>query len=55
MKEVPIDLHTAVAKVKNGDTLLQGGFGMTGNPVQFNACTGRDRTKHLTFIGKHYR
>lgn len=54
MKEVPIiDLHTAVAKVKDGDTLLQGGFGMTGNPVHLMHALAETGTKHLTFIGNN--
>ncbi|MEZ4556195.1 MAG: CoA-transferase [Caldilineaceae bacterium] len=34
MKQVPqITAEAAAALVKSGDTLLVGGFGMTGNPV----------------------
>ena len=34
MKKLPqITLEEAAQLVKDGDVLLQGGFGMTGNPV----------------------
>ncbi|AEI46967.1 3-oxoacid CoA-transferase [Runella slithyformis] len=54
MKQVPIiDLHTAAAMVKDGDTLLQGGFGMTGNPVHLMHALAEIGTKNLTFIGNN--
>lgn len=54
MKQVPIiDLHTAASMVKEGDTLLQGGFGMTGNPVHLMHALAEIGTKNLTFIGNN--
>jgi 3-oxoacid CoA-transferase len=54
MKIVPIiDLHTAASMVKDGDTLLQGGFGMTGNPVHLMHALAEIGTKNLTFIGNN--
>jgi 3-oxoacid CoA-transferase len=54
MKKVPIiDLYTAAKMVKDGDTLLQGGFGMTGNPVHLMHALAEIGTKNLTFIGNN--
>jgi len=54
MKQVPIiDLHTAAKMVKDGDILLQGGFGMTGNPVHLMHALAEIGTKELTFIGNN--
>lgn len=54
MKNVPqIDPKEAAALVKNGDTLLQGGFGMTGNPVHLMHALAETETKDLTFIGNN--
>lgn len=54
MKQVPIiDLQTAAQMVKDGDTLLQGGFGMTGNPVHLMHALAEIGTKNLTFIGNN--
>jgi 3-oxoacid CoA-transferase len=54
MKKVPqITLQQAVALVKDGDTLLQGGFGMTGNPVHLMHALAETPTKNLTFIGNN--
>lgn len=54
MKQVPIiDIHTAALMVKEGDTLLQGGFGMTGNPVHLMHALAESGTKNLTFIGNN--
>jgi 3-oxoacid CoA-transferase len=54
MKQVPIiDLHTAAKMVKEGDILLQGGFGMTGNPVHLMHALAEIGTKELTFIGNN--
>ncbi|RFS17452.1 3-oxoacid CoA-transferase [Emticicia sp. C21] len=54
MKKVPIiDTHTAAHMVKEGDTLLQGGFGMTGNPVHLMHALAKLGTKNLTFIGNN--
>ena len=54
MKQVPqITVHEAAAKVKDGDILLQGGFGMTGNPVHLMHALAELGTKNLTFIGNN--
>lgn len=54
MKQVPIiDIHTAALMVKDGDTLLQGGFGMTGNPVHLMHALAETGIKNLTFIGNN--
>ncbi|WP_018479773.1 3-oxoacid CoA-transferase [Pontibacter roseus] len=54
MKSVPqITLEEAVALVKDGDILLQGGFGMTGNPVHLMHALAETSTKNLTFIGNN--
>jgi 3-oxoacid CoA-transferase len=54
MKQVPIiDLYTAAKMVNEGDTLLQGGFGMTGNPVHLMHALAEIGTKKLTFIGNN--
>jgi 3-oxoacid CoA-transferase len=54
MKTIPqISLQEAVAMVKDGDTLLQGGFGMTGNPVHLMHALAETKTKNLTFIGNN--
>src|SRR5690606_14664077 len=43
----------AAAFVKDDDTLLQGGFGMTGNPVHLMHALAETNTKNLTFIGNN--
>lgn len=54
MKSVPqISLKEAVALVKDGDILLQGGFGMTGNPVHLMHALAETGTKNLTFVGNN--
>jgi 3-oxoacid CoA-transferase len=54
MKQVPIiTVEQAAKMVKNGDTLLQGGFGMTGNPVHLMHALAETVTKDLTFIGNN--
>lgn len=54
MKTVPqITLQEAAALVKDGDILLQGGFGMTGNPVHLMHALAETETKNLTFIGNN--
>ena len=54
MKKVPIISSEEAAKmVKDGDTLLQGGFGMTGNPVHLMHALAELGTKNLTFIGNN--
>jgi 3-oxoacid CoA-transferase len=54
MKKVPIlTLAEAAALVNDGDTLLQGGFGMTGNPVHLMHALAERGTRNLTFIGNN--
>ncbi|MDF0717498.1 3-oxoacid CoA-transferase [Muricauda sp. 334s03] len=54
MKHTPqISLDEATALVKDGDILLQGGFGMTGNPVHLMHALAKTGTKDLTFIGNN--
>ncbi len=54
MKEVPvITAAEAAALVKDGDTLLQGGFGMTGNPVHLMHALAETKTRNLTFVGNN--
>lgn len=54
MKIIPqITLPEAAAMVKDGDTLLQGGFGMTGNPVHLMHALAETKTSNLTFIGNN--
>lgn len=54
MKNVPIiTVEEAAKMVKDGDTLLQGGFGMTGNPVHLMHALAETATKNLTFIGNN--
>lgn len=54
MKRVPkITATEAAAMVKDGDTLLQGGFGMTGNPVHLMHALAKTKTMNLTFIGNN--
>jgi 3-oxoacid CoA-transferase len=54
MKQVSIiDVVSAAKMVKEGDVLLQGGFGMTGNPVHLMHALAEIGTKNLTFIGNN--
>lgn len=54
MKQVPqITVEQAAAMVKDGDILLQGGFGMTGNPVHLMHALAETGTKNLIFIGNN--
>ncbi len=54
MKKVPIiRLDQAVSMVKSGDTLLCGGFGMTGNPVHLLNQLATTSTRELTYIGNN--
>ncbi|MCU7549782.1 3-oxoacid CoA-transferase [Chitinophagaceae bacterium LB-8] len=54
MKRVPqITAAEAAALVKVGDTVLGGGFGMTGNPVHLLHALAETGTKNLTFIGNN--
>lgn len=54
MKKVPIiDLASAASLVKEGDVLLQGGFGMTGNPVHLMHALAQTSCRNLTFVGNN--
>lgn len=54
MKRVPqISAQQAAALVKEGDTLLVGGFGMTGNPVHLLHALAQTQTKNLTYIANN--
>lgn len=54
MKTVPqISAAEAAAKVKDGDIIFGGGFGMTGNPVHLLHELAKTPTKNLTYIGNN--
>ncbi len=54
MKKIPIiSIEEAARKVKDGDTILCGGFGMTGNPVHLMHKLAKTPTKNLTYIGNN--
>jgi len=54
MKTVPqISADAAAAKVKTGDVIFVGGFGMTGNPVHLVHALAKTATKDLTYIGNN--
>ena len=54
MKEVPIiSAAEAAALVKEGATILCGGFGMTGNPVHLLHALAETGIKGLTYIGNN--
>ncbi|ACO47572.1 3-oxoacid CoA-transferase [Deinococcus deserti] len=54
MKRLPIiSLDEAARLVKSGDTLLVGGFGMTGNPVHLVHALAETETRDLTFVGNN--
>lgn len=54
MRQVPqVSVQEAAALVKDGDILLGGGFGMTGNPVHLLHALAETKTKDLTFIGNN--
>ncbi len=55
MKTAPvISASEAATLVKSGDTLLVGGFGMTGNPVHLvHALAEQQETRELTYIGNN--
>jgi 3-oxoacid CoA-transferase len=54
MKHVPqITVTQAAAMVKNGDTLLVGGFGMTGNPVHLLHALAETQTRDLTYVANN--
>lgn len=54
MKQVPqISAAQAATMVKEGDILLAGGFGMTGNPVHLLHALAETGVKDLTYIGNN--
>lgn len=54
MKIVPqITLEEAAKKINTGDTLLVGGFGMTGNPVHLLNAIAETDVDGLTYIGNN--
>ena len=54
MKQVPqITSTEAAAFVKDDDTLMAGGFGMTGNPVHLLHALAETDTRNLTYIGNN--
>lgn len=54
MKTVPvISAEKAASLVKDGDIILGGGFGMTGNPVNIIHELAKTKTKDLTFIANN--
>jgi len=54
MKQVPrISPAQAAALVKTGDTILVGGFGMTGNPTQVLHALAETDTGDLTYIANN--
>ncbi|AIZ45085.1 hypothetical protein QR90_08090 [Deinococcus radiopugnans] len=54
MKAVPvITADEAAALVRSGNTLLVGGFGMTGNPVHLVHALAETQTRELTFVGNN--
>ncbi|MFL2840835.1 MAG: 3-oxoacid CoA-transferase [Pseudohongiellaceae bacterium] len=48
-----ISLTEAATKVSDGDTLIVGGFGMTGNPVHLLNAIAETSVKNLTYIGNN--
>jgi len=53
-KVVPqISPKEAAAKINNGDTLVVGGFGMTGYPAHVIHALARSDTRELTYIGNN--
>jgi 3-oxoacid CoA-transferase len=54
MKTVPqITVAEAAKLIKSGDTLLVGGFGMTGNPVHLTHAIAETGVRDLTYIGNN--
>jgi 3-oxoacid CoA-transferase len=54
MKSVPqITVEEAAALVKDGDVLMVGGFGMTGNPVHLLHALATTTTRNLTYIANN--
>lgn len=54
MKRTPvISANEAATLVKSGDTLLVGGFGMTGNPVHLLHALAETEVDDLTYVGNN--
>ena len=54
MKSVPLlAMDEAVAKIRSGDTLIVGGFGLTGNPVHLLHALAATEVTGLTYIGNN--
>src|SRR5215467_1464927 len=54
MKKTPqIEVSQAAALVKDGDSLMVGGFGMTGNPVHLLHALAETKVKDLTYIANN--
>lgn len=54
MKSVPrLAIDEAVAKVRSGDTLIVGGFGLTGNPIHLLHALAATEVTGLTYIGNN--
>ena len=54
MRTVPqITLEQAAAKVRSGDALIVGGFGMTGNPTNIMHALAETEVEGLTYIGNN--
>src|SRR6186713_2298489 len=48
-----INAEQAAGMVKSGDTIFDGGFGMTGNPVHLLHALAKTSTKDLIYIGNN--
>ena len=54
MQAIPqISPKQAAALVKDGNTIMAGGFGMTGNPVTLLHALAETNTRNLTYIGNN--
>ncbi len=54
MKQVPqISAARAASLVKENDTIMVGGFGMTGNPIHLLHALAETQTHGLTYIGNN--
>jgi 3-oxoacid CoA-transferase len=52
-KKPQLSLETAVTHIKNGDTILVGGFGMTGNPVHLLHALAETAVRNLTYVANN--
>lgn len=54
MKAVPVlTAQQAASRVKSGQTLLVGGFGMTGNPVHLVHALAETDVRELTYVANN--